>query len=35
MLAATFGVFEVSNGVEVVETDLFEKTLFGGRFVEG
>lgn len=34
VLAATFRVFEVSNGVEVVETDLFEKTLFRGRFVE-
>ena len=34
VLAATFRVFEVSDGVEIIETDLFEKALFGGRFVE-
>lgn len=35
VLSATFWVFQVVNGVEVVETDLFEQTLLGGRFVEG
>ena len=35
ILAATFWVFEVVDGVEIVETDLFEQTLLGGRFVEG
>lgn len=35
VLAATFRVFEVSDGIKIVETYLFEKTLLGGRFVEG
>ena len=35
MLSATFGVFQVADGVEVIETDLFEETLLGGRFIEG
>ena len=35
VLSTAFWVFEVTDGVEVIETDLFEKTLFGGRLVEG
>lgn len=35
ILPATFWVFQVVDGVEIVETDLFEQTLLGGRFVEG
>lgn len=35
MLSTAFWVFEIPDGVEVIETDLFKKTLLGGRFVEG
>ncbi len=35
VLPAAFWVFEVADGVEVVEAYLFEETLLGGRFVEG
>lgn len=35
VLPTAFWVFKVTDGVEVVETDLFEETLLSGRFVEG
>ena len=35
VLPTAFWVFKVTNGVEVVEADLFEETLLSGRFVEG
>lgn len=35
MLSAAFWVFQVVDGVEIVEADLFEQTFLGGRFVEG
>ena len=35
VLSTTFWVFEVADGVEVVETDLLKEPLLGGRFVEG
>ena len=34
VLSTAFWVFEITDGVEVIETDLFKKTLLGGRFVE-
>ena len=30
MLPAPFRVFEVPDGVQIVESDLFQQTLFGG-----
>ena len=35
MLPATFWVFQAAHGVEIIETDLLEKTLLSGRLVQG
>ncbi len=35
VLSTAFWIFKVTDGVEVVEADLFEETLLSGRFVEG
>ena len=35
MLPTALWVFKVTDGVEVVEANLFEETLLSGRFVEG
>ena len=35
ILPAPFRVFEVPDGIQIVKSDLFQKTLFGGWFVEG
>lgn len=34
VLSAAFWIFEVADCIQVVEADLFEKTLLGGGFVE-